>query len=823
MDSHHRQSQRRPKQKATPMDTHRNTATERRKPVKRRVIVRRPKPVPKSPFRTWMAALAASATLLGAAALIVGGAGLGVQLIVNPDATTWVNQYLPEWTRIGVTEREPIQTLDQIRAGISKKGLIPGATLPLSSEETAEFLLAVSQRRSECQTDCEQIVELRVYQPAEAKDKNKHYQLVNKVAIAGPEESAVMASLGDEESNNRRSSRSLPLTQLSRFEGKVPEPGVWLNLKGKVQGNAGVTYGQVLHYNPATSHLSVMVSWRSPTGQVPHWQEVTGGDASELVVDQTVGLEPLFRVYQIKQRNFQPDPVYLEEISLAEPAFNTQEYRNALILARNGLWSSALEWLQSQKSKEWSDSAQAQMDLMRLHAQVTQEKSKKPWASPAEQVLVNLIDGRWQDALQVFQVSEGPQRSEIVNMLKADSTYLWKRVEAAMKVNPGQSEVQAWGALIVAAKQGRQSAIAWVSQQPQKTLFTVTRINQLLDLMDAPWMAAVPANSHVSQIIGSAKLALAVNQSDWQQPEASPGSSISPLQLSDQQVWYQLQVATFNDGQRWRQQPFTDLSVLTAGQALQLWKLLGLDMDPQIQIALWKPDGRKETKIATVKAAQIKNGVLQLLAAGEAFPGITPPSSNPESKANSKPKAGTSSPSQQKSKLSGASFLATSEKALQWLDPNSITLAQLSQSQPQWAALILPTLWSELQTAHLQPVGSIPNLQAMVQAIGNWPVQIIDLTGNGQPEVVLTLYPAITQMLKNPGVKPPLKSSLMFKRRTMIFADTGALIYSEFTASPGESVAAIADPGDGGPPALVVQSSKNYTIKRWSLERQRFE
>lgn len=813
MDNEYRQN--RPKQSTPPKEP--------RKVVKRRVIVRR-KPVAKSSLHNWMANLAASATLLGATALIIGGASLSIQLIVNPDAVTWINQFLPEWTRIPVTAREPIQTLAQIRAGLSQKGFIAGEILSLASESSSDFILPVLARRPECQIDCAQIAEVRVYQLAETKDKDKHYQLVSRVAIAGPEEFAVMAAVKDDESNERRSSRSLPLTQLNRFEGKVPEPGIWLNLSGKVKGDKPVSYGQVLHYNPATSYLSVMMSWTSPTGQLPHWQEVTEGGSPELVVDRTVGLEPVFRVYQIKERSFMPDPVYLEEVSLAEPALNTQEYRNALILAKNGLWSTAWEWLQSLKAKEWSDSAQAQMDFIRLHAQLTREKSKKPWASPAEQVLVNLIDGRWQEALQVFQVSEGDRRFEIVNMLKTDTTHLWKRVEAALKVNPEQGDVQAWGALIVAAKEGRQSAIAWLNQQPQKTPVTIARVNQLLDLMDAPWTAALPISSHTSQIIGSAKLTSQVNSVDWLQPEVSPGASSPSLQLSEQQVWYQVQVNAFNDGQRWRQQPFGDLTLFTTSQASQLWKLLGLDTDPQIQIAFWKPDGKKETRVATVKAAQIKNGVLQLLTAGEAIPGIAPASlKSPELKTlNSKTKAATIS-TQQNSKPSGTVLLATSEKALQWLEPSSISLANLSQSQPQWATIILPALWSELQTAHLQPPGAIPDLQTILQSIGNLPVQTIDLTGNGQPEVVLSLYPELTQLAKKPGSKSPTKNSQKSRRRTMIFADTGALIYSELTNNTGQSLSAIADMGDGGSPALVFQNSSNYIIKRWSLERQRFE
>lgn len=798
---------------------HRDSPKSQTKKRKRRVIAQNPQLLPKSPFRKSMTPLAASATLLVAAGLIVGGAGLGIQLIVNPDAATWINQFLPEWTRIPIASQESAQTLAQIRARINQKGLIPGEILLLKSREsiTDLLILPVLAQRSNCQADCRQIVELRVYQllePTETKDKDKYYRLMSQAQISGPEESAVMTSLNHTESENHQSSRKLPLTQLHRLEGNVPESGVWLNLSGKVQGNAPVTYGQVFHYNPTTTHLSLMLPlWTSPIGRTPYWQGI-GGDSPELVVDQKVGLEPYFRVYQLKQRLFLPDPIYLEEISLAEPALNNQEYRNVLILAKSGLWTTALELLQSLKAKEWSDSAQAQMDLIHLHAQVTQSQAKKHWASPHEQVLVDLIDGRWQDGLKAFQLSEFAQRFEIINMLKADSTHLWRRVEAAIKVNPTQSDVQAWGALIVAAKEGRAKAIAWLQQQPQKTLSTITWINQLLDQMDAPLTAALPVGNHTSQIIGTAKLVEWVNAADWLQPQASSNSSTPSLQKSEQQVWYQVQVTTFNDGQVWRRQPFADLTLLTATQASQLWQLLGLETDSQMKISLWKPNGRKETVLVTVKAAQLKNGVLQLLASGKVPPSI--------SQASLKSQGGLIPPLHN-SKLSESHFLAYSEKALQWLEPNSINLVDLYQTQPQWATIILPTLWSELQTTHIQPPGPIPSLQVILRSIGNLPIQTIDLTSNNLPEAVLTIYPDMALSSRKSGAKASTKSGLMFRHRTMIFSDTGALIYSEFTNNTGQSLVAIADMGDGGPPTLVFQSATTYTMKRWSIERQRFD
>ncbi|MBW4575540.1 MAG: hypothetical protein KME08_09690 [Aphanothece sp. CMT-3BRIN-NPC111] len=733
----------------------------------------------------WVATLGAIATLLAATGLIAGGVWLGIQLILNPNSVAFVNRLLPVANRIPVTGEPPPQTLAQIKAEISQEELIPGEPLFLNSQTAnADMLLPVKALRPACQTNCEQIVELRLYQPAEVE---KSYQLASRVAIVGPEESFVLVPLNDEDSDNSGFSDELPITKLSRLDNKAT--GIWLNLSGEQAfGEASVVYGQLVHYNPSSHHLSVMLPWTSPTGQAPYWQEVTGGGMPELTIDQTVGLEPLFRVYQIKPRDFLPDPIDLEEISLEKYALNSKAYRNALLLAQNGLWSTAWELLQSLDKKKLPTSAQAQINLIRLHAQFTQSHSKKTWASPSQEVLADLINGRWDEALAVFQESVAQSRYEIVTLLKADSGRLWQRIEAALKVNPDQIEVKAWGALIIGAKQGRKNAIAWLEEQPENNPETKAQIESLLDQLDAAIADANSTNNHFSQIIGKALPLTQANSADWLQPEDNPGRT-SPLELEGQQVWYQVQVAAFNDGKRWRYAPFSDIKRRVVEPGKQLWRLLGLNTDPQIQITVWKPDGQQQNTMATVKAVQITGGSLQLLAAGEV---IQDAASAADSGDRLRP-------------------LAYTQTALRLLEPNTITLADLSQSQPQSVAAILPTLWRELQNAGQVTSRRVPSVPIILQKIGQLSVETIDLTDNNQPETVVTLE------------KPLIGTSKSFKPRTVIFSDTGNLLYSELTKDAKQSLAAIADLGDGGRATLVVNSPSNYSLKRWSAQRQRFE
>ncbi len=788
--------------------------------------------VKKSRLRGCLATLGVVATLMTAGGVIVGGIWLAILLMINPNAVIWLNQFLPEWTRIPIAVKSPPQTLAAIQEQVRKSGLIPGEPLALKN---SELLLPILASSPNCQTDCDRIVELRVYHPDRLKSDPIYYRLVSQLPIAGPEEYFVLSAPVSTKSGSAGVSRTLPLTQLSHFDNNAPEGGIWFNLSGqRNNGDASKSYGEVIHYNPDQMHLSLMVQWTTPNELQPYWQQVTGTSIPELVVNQTVGLEPHFQVYQIKPRPFVPNPIYLQEITLAQPPINTQTYRNVLILAGSGLWSPARQLLQSQKKTNWSAAAQSQLDAIQLHAKVTESQAKQAWATASQQILATLIDGRWADALLVFQSAEsGAPIQEIATMLKTDSGGLWQRVEAALKVNPKDSNAKAWGALILTAQQGRPKAIAWLKQL-QKTKSQQSKpendaqINELLNRLETAFTEASSISSHVSKIIGNAQTVANVNPKDWLLPDnrdwnaeieqdsskslSSPNSKTSaitqfprtqaqPLQKEAQQVWYRVQVVTFNDGQRWQQTPFSQLKVSKVPKAEPLWKYLGLDADSQIQITNWNADGSQEATTATVKAVSYRGGVIQLLAAGEALPVSTAAAGAPQ----------TSRP------------LAHTDAALRWVQPGSITLSDLNNIQPKLVSALLPTLWRELLKSGQLKQGAMPSLAAMLADMGHWSVRLVDLTGNNEPEAVLTLYEDLSGALKKPDDKRPVEDSQIYKPRTLIFSDAGALVYSEFSQNIGTSLTAIADLGDGSPAALVLNSKSNYSLKRWSAQRRRFE
>lgn len=717
--------------------------------------------------------------LLSSGGLVTGGIWLSLQLFINPDALSSINYLLPEWAKIPSVNPQP-QTLNQIQANLSKQGQILGEPLKLESTlQSTSVLIPV--------LSAQQIVELRVYELTSTVAGQKpqaeiRYQLIDQVSIAGIEESFAIAPLLNGEVADSGSSRLLPLTQLRRFEGTTPT-GIWFYLWGeRVQGTRAIAYGQIIHYNPSRSHLNLMLPWTSTIGQ-PQWQQVTSGGSPELVVNQTIDLEPQLRVYQVKPAQYFLDPVQLELISLAEPALNNSAYQKAILLARTGLWTPAWKWLQFIKQQhKWSTAAQAQMDLIKLYAQLTNSQAQKAWASPSQEVLAKLIDGRWSEGLQVFQKSSLEDTQEIATLLAADTGRLGNRVEVALRLNPARSEVKAWGALITGAKEGRPRAIAWLKQQPKTTKANITYIQNLLKRLEGDFSTPNISASHPSRIIGSVQPITKLNSDEWLQLNQTP------LKETDTN-WYQIQISAYHDGKSWQRPPFSNLQL----PVKSLWQQLGLDTDSQIQLITWLPDGQQEITIATVKAVQWRGGVLKLLATAA-------------EKINHTNLGLQHSP------------LALTQAALEWVQAESITLADLSQQeQPVEVAAILPALWQETQKSNPTKT-TVPSFEQLSQNFEQLPVRLIDLTGDNLAEIVITVPAETIAALNNSQVgKAKLPRS-----RTVIFSPTGKVLYSEFTRASQQSVIAIADLKDDAPPALLVKSS-SYSLQRWSAKHQRFQ
>lgn len=522
---------------------------------------------------------------------------------------------------------------------------------------------------------------------------------------------------------------------------------------------------------------------------------MTQGGFPELLIDQTVGLEPKYLIAQLKPRDFLPDPIQLEPISLSEFALDDRDYKNALLLAKGGLWSPALKLMQSVKAKvgDWPTLAQTQLELIQLHAKITQGQAQASWSSSSQKILADLFDGQWSVALQAFTKALDEGNSELANFLKNDPGRVMKRVEVALRVDSSQMEIKAWGAIMLAAQQGQSVAIAWLQKQPKNTPQTNDRIQDLLDQLEFAFVDLQTANRSMSKIVGSGSIIGGINPDDWLRPKKS-----ELLKLEGRQVWYLIEVSNFADGKRWLKAPFTELSIPKISPGRILWKLLGLDKDAELQLTNWTVDGQPQTTSATVKAIRLLNGSLELLASGEAI--AQPPHLS----------------------LTQSRLFGMTTSALKWLEPDTATIIGLSQQQPELIKVILPILWQELQASGQLPPGPTPLWEDIFQRIGYLAVLPIGLTGEKSADLAITLRTEDLITLRNPFNRSSGNDALS-GRRTVIFSATGKLLYSEFTTDSGRSLTGFADLEDGKLPALVIAGSDNYRLLRWSSAHSQFE
>lgn len=763
----------------------------------------------------------------GAIATAGSGTWLATRLIVDPGSVSWVHWLIPGWTRQSWTAKT-WQTHDEIEAEAATAGLIVGEPIYFSiypglSQHSAgfhDFLLPLYQAQPGCEainppasSPC-RLVELRVYRPQTSAlrlpGKAAALELVNRLSVTGPEELAAIAPLVNADITSQGSSRRLPLTTVTFVAGQAPLPGIWLHLSGEWQrGSTHTLYGQVVHYDPTRDRLKSLLAWTSPKADFPTWQQVTGGNATELLIDQTIGLEPQFQVYQFAALNTPGKPVQVKPIDLREAMLDNRTYANGLLLARHGLWSTALQVLEKSRKTNagWSTTAQAQLDLVALHANITQAQAKRDWGNPGKQILALLIDGQWSEALTVLRTAHANGYTTST-LLAEQSDRLWHRVEAAVRVNP-QPDVLNWGVLLTAVRQDQTAAMAWLQKQAGGDRQT----EQILALLDplpittvvvsppappSPVPAAAlastvpvstassPSLQTSSRMIGSALPQQAIDPTDWLRPDPA-----ETLALAPGQIWYEIQVIGFQDGQQWQQQGIPDLVLADlvladlvldqnrAKTAQLLWSRLGLTEAAQIQLMTWPVSAQPEIQHVTVKAVRVTDSAVWLLATGAPIAALAP----------------------------GSSVLSMTLATLPGVEPLSTeTLASLSQ-QPGWSETLVPALWQALQQTPALLPASVTHPVALLQEFGGWSMQLTELTGDDQPEAVLTLQ---TKLASDQAAQ------------TLIFSRRGGLLYSDLSQT-GRSLKAITDLGDGNLPALIINNAQSYEIQRWSVPDQQFQ
>jgi hypothetical protein len=417
----------------------------------------------------------------GAAGLVALTLWVAIQTLINPDAGFWLNQFFDSPKQKTTKDTDP-QPFEVIQAQLRPQGYDPSSLQGLDVQgrsttlprDANTFLVPLTTIPTNCPVPpCAPVIrELRLYRglqlplPLVWFQPQKFFRLQQKMVAIAPMARQILENNADPRLSGL-SGRRLHFDRLSAFDNPENLPGQWFSLSGSLsQGSAVVSFGSLFYFDPQQGQLTRQMAWHSNQGKLPQWQEVVGGGWPELVVNQSVGLEPGFQMYTL-QRSAQGS-IQLKPVSLSRPALNHPSYRTALTQAQGGLWSNALtalERLQAEKPAGWSPTVEQQMGLIRLHALVTRTQAQQPAMNMAEQVWSQLINGDWELAWQ--RLEQNPAiLADIQALLQRDSGRFQQRLATALAVNPKPTAAILWKAILLNTQKGQQAANTWLGQQP---------------------------------------------------------------------------------------------------------------------------------------------------------------------------------------------------------------------------------------------------------------------------------------------------------------------------------------------------------------------
>lgn len=724
----------------------------------------------------------------GAGGVVFGGGWVALKLVVNPGSVGWLSWMFPEWSREAERyQRDAPKTLAELKDLAKQEELSLGQPLALSGEsaeaQNGDILIPVMGRPQGCQDDtsCTRIQELRVYHREPGGGREPRYRLGDRLPIEGPDEFFVTAPLVQVTAMGPGSNRALPMDTLERFSQAPSNGGIWFTLSGVYQpGRDRIRFGHIGWYDPRWRQLRLLIPWTSPAGQMPQWKPITGGGSPELFIDQTIGLEPSFRVYQLTTATPE-QPIRLNEISLQQTPIESSGYENALLLARHGLWSPAQEVMSSIKEqwgKRWPSYAQAQLDVIKLHADVTQQNADRNWANPSEKLMAQVIDGRWELAWDALM--KGLRGGEdVTRLLRPESRQLWQRVSTAARISRSRTALRQWVSLMQYIRQGRGAAIASLQNQSGATLANRpldSQSRRILQQLDETLLDQTEQPVTANRFYGTATPVSAPDPRNWQQPDGTPPSPEASSQ------WYRIQLIGVHQEIGWERSPFPSLLGPTVTPRY-LWNQLGLRQEANLQLVGWDASGEPQNRSVSVRALRWSNGVIELLATGEPVTG-----------------------------LPAEPLLAYTSAAFTWQNPRGSTrLQDLALQNPDSAQTLSQALRSELQARSNITMGVEAQAgESPFFGQGSWLVNSIDLTGDGQLETVLNLQ---QENSTNSPTSP----------RTLIFSSEGNLVYSELGGNAGQQMLAIANTPDDPLPLLIIRHNNTYALRQWSAQRQRFE
>ncbi|CAN1212779.1 hypothetical protein TUMEXPCC7403_21415 [Tumidithrix helvetica PCC 7403] len=628
---------------------------------------------------------------------IVGcGIWLGAQFLSNPLSMSWL--YSTQAPIFTPSLWNQPKTLSQIKAELAESQLSLGDSLEL---KTGEQIYAVLQSENKA------IREIRLYHPISDRGSEK-LVLITSIQTPGLDEYFVKAPLIKYRSaqvNTRLNYNRMPLTKLKAIVGTAPSQGVWFVAYGKTDDTM---YGQVFNYTPDPQPTMVMLKdWVSPLGEFPKWQVALGNNnskqenteqetapKSQLVINQSIDFEPNYSIFQVEDNISHESKSYIQlrQVTLNEGLGLPRKYSNALTLASAGLWSSALTKFNElklefkAKGKTFTPYVQEQYELISLHATLSASQARQPFSDFGEQILVKIIDGHWQEALEKIQSTEG-SAEKIAAMLAKYDTHIWMRVQTALKIEPSPA-VKAWGGLVVLNREGLRQAERWLKEQ-QADSKDVLALLQKLDLN--------PIALKPQQLLGTISyLGKGKLGAQWQ---------LTPPELLTGQAWYVIDVAIARDGDTWKNAPFPEL---IDRSSLFAWKVLGLEQNNRIGIAI--TENPEELLTASLLAQSLSvdgYGNIRLLATGN------------EELAKSLNKGSIPA-------------LVTTGGSISDTRGQMVYLSALA---PETANSIINTLYREIGR-----LGQVSlSIKDFSQQLQQWSFQSIDIDGDDKPELLLEI------------------------------------------------------------------------------------
>jgi hypothetical protein len=728
------------------------------------------------PSRRWRRGLTLvliALALWAALTLLVFSLRWGFQLMVNPEAAPWL-----QGTFFG-SEASPAETitLDALEAAIAAEGHQLGEPLRLSEAQTQEdFWLLPVQTRAAKTVDPATIRELRLYRLL-AELPEPLLSPVATLPVDPLNDDVVLAPLRGTPQQIAPTRHPFPLTRVSQLT-PFPTEGFWLMLQGQWQ-RSGTTlrYGQVVYFDPRRQSLEGLLRWSTPASRLPYWTDLDGAAPADLLIDETVGLEPALRGYRLQRRQGLGATAQLLPITLtgvpADILDSSGAYHRALLQARSGLWTGALNEFQTLKSKlaqKWPPAAEAQFKLVKLHADRTRQQADRSWSVPSQQILTSLIDGRWEIALKQLEATPEAQEA-LMRTLAVEEGRFWKRVTAALRVQPAAPAVLVWGGLILKAQQDQQTALTWLAEQKASAAARdrfLAVANPPVRLAQTPQSnAAVPVSTSLGEgvavqaLMGAATWQPTVNLAQWQ-----PWQTPQALRLNPSDAWYEITVLGWQQGGSWALDGQTPPWSGSPGAALKqslAAAVANLTLIPQ-------PTGQGAEIPLQIKGLRLDNGRLKLLAAGS---GQT---------------TGLAYSAQSLLRLNAAEGFPASDNGV-------VAAALQSQLEP------------------LAPPLAAAELAALLASA---PLHTRDMTGNGQPEWLLTLPQGVLDRLATLGVGADRTAP-----KTLIVNSEGQILYSDLFRP--QTLTALTRPQQSQAVALVVRQSDHYWLQTYDLERRQFD